>query len=105
MPVPGRRRREAEQRIRSAAAALLSGDIPPGGRCDITTLAQQAGVSRTTLYRSYWHLKEQFQQDIAALEAAGSRADPRDAQIARLKAGNAAMKNRLATQDEAVAAL
>ena len=55
------RRRETEQRIRAAAGALLRGDIPPGGKCDITTLARQAGVSRATLYRSYPHLKEEFE--------------------------------------------
>lgn len=51
---------------------------------DISTLARQAGVFRATLYRSYPHLKKQFEQDIAALQSAGNHADPRDAQIAVL---------------------
>ena len=42
MRVPGEQRREVEQRIRAAAAGLLAGNIPPGGHCDITTLARQA---------------------------------------------------------------
>jgi hypothetical protein len=31
-----------EQRIRAAADQLISGDIPPGGRCDVKTLAAVA---------------------------------------------------------------
>ena len=96
MPVPDDKRQQAEQRIRAAAAALLAGDIPAGGRCDISTLARQAGVSRATLYRSYPHLKEQFEHDMAATLAAGSHPDPRDAQITKLKAELAALKTRCA---------
>ena len=105
MPVPDDKRRQAEQRIRAAAAALLAGDIPAGGRCDITTLARQAGISRATLYRNYPHLKDQFEHDMAAALASGGHPDPRDAQITRLKAGNAALKTRCAQQDQAIAAL
>ena len=105
MPVPDDKRQQAGQRIRAAAAALLAGDIPDGGRCDISTLARQAGVSRATLYRTYPHLKEQFERDVAAAAAAGGHPDPRDAQIARLKAENAALKTRCAGQDQAITAL
>jgi hypothetical protein len=105
MPVPDDKRQQAEQCIRAAAAALLAGDIPGGGRCDISTLARQAGVSRATLYRSYPHLKEQFERDMAAAAAGGGHPDPRDAQIARLKAQNAALKTRCAGQDQAITAL
>ena len=105
MPVPDNNRQQAQQRIRAAAAALLAGDIPAGGRCDISTLARQAGISRATLYRSYPHLKEQFEHDMAAAIAAGGHPDPRDAQITKLKAGNAALKARCAGQDQAITAL
>ena len=105
MPVPDDKRQQAGQRVRAAAAALLAGDIPDGGRCDITTLARQAGVSRATLYRSYPYLKEQFERDMAAAAAAGGHPDPRDAQIARLKAENAALKTRCAGQDQAITVL
>ncbi len=105
MPVPDDKRQQAEQRIRAAAAALLAGDIPDGGRCDISTLARRAGVSRATLYRTYPHLKERFERDVAAAAAAGGHPDPRDGQIARLKAENAALKARCAGQDQAIAAL
>ena len=88
MRTSAEQRRQAEQRIRAAADALLRGDIPPDGKCDITTLARQAGVSRAALYRSYPHLKEEFEQRLAAVPRSGTTPDPRDAQITRLKAHN-----------------
>jgi hypothetical protein len=36
-------RRQTEDRIRAAADRLLRGQIPPGGGCDIQTLAIEAG--------------------------------------------------------------
>jgi hypothetical protein len=95
-------RREIEQRIRSATTHLLRGEIPPGGKCDITTLARQAGISRPTLYRSYPHLKKEFEQQLARLRADGDPPDPRDAQIARLKHENATLRKRLAERDTAL---
>lgn len=105
MPAPDDKRHQAEQRIRAAATALLAGDIPPGGRCDITTLARLAGISRATLYRSYPLLKEQFEHDMAAAVASGGHPDPRDAQITRLKAELTALKTRCGQQDQAITAL
>ena len=55
---------------------LLRGDIPPDGKCDVTTLARQAGVSRAALYRTYPHLKEEFERRLAALHAGGTAPDP-----------------------------
>lgn len=95
-------RRQAERRIRAAADALLRGDIPPDGKCDVTTLARQAGVSRAALYRSYPHLKEEFERRLAALRAGGTAPDPRDAQITRLKADNDELRRKLAGRDTAI---
>ena len=95
-------RRQAEQRIRDAADALLRGDIPPDGKCDITTLAGEAGVSRAALYRTYPHLKEEFERRLAALRAGGTAPDPRDAQITRLKAQNGELRQKLADRDAAI---
>jgi AcrR family transcriptional regulator len=103
--VPDAQRREAEQRIRAAAGALLAGDIPPGGHCDITTLARQARVSRATLYRSYPHLKQQFEQQITQAAVGGQHPDPRDAQIAALKARNDRLQQRLDTAQSATTEL
>jgi hypothetical protein len=95
-------RRQAEQRIRAAADALLRGDIPPGGKCDVTTLAGLAGVSRAALYRTYPHLKEEFEKRLAALRDGGGTPDPRDAQIARLKAVGNDLRQKLADRDTAI---
>lgn len=95
-------RRQAEQRIRAAADALLRGDIPPDGKCDISTLARQAGVSRAALYRSYPHLKEEFERRLAAVHASGTAPDPRDAQISRLKAQNDELRQKVAGRESAL---
>jgi hypothetical protein len=73
-------RRQTEERIRAAADRLLRGQIPPGGGCDIQTLAIEAGVSRASLYRTYLHLKNEFEQRLARMQAEGqlpTRAQPR----------------------------
>jgi hypothetical protein len=102
MRTSAEQRRQAEQRIRAAADALLRGDIPPDGKCDITTLARQAGVSRAALYRSYPHLKEEFERRLATLRAGGNAPDPRDAQIARLKSDNDQLRQKLADYNAAI---
>jgi hypothetical protein len=102
MRTTAEQRRQAGQRIRAAADALLRGDIPPDGKCDITTLARQAGVSRAALYRTYPHLKEEFEKRLAALRAGGDAPDPRDAQITRLKAAGDELRHKLADRDAAI---
>jgi chromosome segregation ATPase len=102
MRTTAEQRRQAEQRIRAAADALLRGDIPPDGKCDITTLARRAEVSRAALYRTYPHLKEEFEKRLAALRAGGDAPDPRDAQITRLKAASDKLRKQLADHDAAI---
>ncbi len=99
MRISAEQRRHTEQRIRAAADALLRGELPPDGKCDITTLARQAGISRAALYRTYPHLKEEFEQRLAGFQAGGNTPDPRDAQITRLKTHNDQLKQRLADRD------
>ena len=96
---------DTEQRIRAAACDLLAGEIPAGGKCDITTLARQAGVSRATLYRSYPDLKAEFEQQLAQSRASHCAPDPRDAQVLRLKDENARLKERLAAHESALSQL
>lgn len=86
-----------ENRIRAAIDRLLRGDIPSGGRCDIKTLAHEAGVDRTAFYgnRPYAHLRAEFEQRLQILQHTGEHPDPRDAQIARLKDEITALKKRL----------
>jgi hypothetical protein len=50
MRISAAQRIQTENRIRAAMDRLLRGDIPPGGNCDIKTLASQAGVDRTAFY-------------------------------------------------------
>ncbi|MFF3994393.1 hypothetical protein ACFYX8_13920 [Streptomyces cyaneofuscatus] len=102
-----------EEAIRAAMDRLLRGDLPIGGRCDLKTLAAEAGVTRTGFYPKkdrdgtiregpYQHLGEEFVRRLAALREAWEVVDPRDAQIERLKARNAELKGRVADRDKTV---
>ncbi|MEU0107605.1 hypothetical protein ABZ313_19860 [Streptomyces sp. NPDC006251] len=102
-----------EAAIRSAMDRLLRGELPAGGRCDLKTLAAEAGVTRTGFYPKrdrdgtvrdgpYQHLGEEFVRRLRALQEAGTVPDPRDAQIQRLKAQNAELKTRLDARDKAI---
>lgn len=96
-----------EAKIRAAMTRLLNGDIPPGGKCDVKTLAGAAGVDRTAFYgsRPYAHLRTEFEQRLNALHDAGERPDPRDAQVARLKDEIARLKERLTESDSTIGEL
>jgi AcrR family transcriptional regulator len=98
-------RRQAEDSIRAAMDRLLRGQIPPGGGCDITTLAREAGISRAALYRSYGHLKAEFARRLAQMQADGNLPDPRAAQIVRLKDENAQLRRRLLECEQQIAEL
>jgi hypothetical protein len=93
-----------ENRIRATIDRLLRGEIPPGGRCDIKTLAAEAGVDRTAFYgeRPYAPLRAEFERRLQALEETGDRPDPREAQIVRLKKEVIALKERLTQSASAV---
>jgi chromosome segregation ATPase len=77
-------RAAVETRIRAAADRLLRGELPAGGKCDIKTLAADAGVTRSALYTTYQHLKDEFEQRRQRLRDIGTVTDPRDAHIERL---------------------
>jgi hypothetical protein len=94
-------RAQEEAAIRAAMDRLLRGEIPAGGKCDIKTLAHASGVTRAALYSIYLHLKEGFERRRDQLRDAGIVADPRDAQIDRLKDQVRLLTERLAaTQRE-----
>ncbi len=105
MRVTEQQRRHIEARIRAAMDRLLRGELPPGGRCDMKTLAAAAAVTRNSLYTTYSHLKGEFESRRQRQREAGVIADPRQAQIARLKADNAALRERLADRDVMIAEL
>jgi hypothetical protein len=96
MTISDVQRQHTEARIRAASDRLLSGATSAGSTCDVKTLAAEAGVSRAALYRTYPHLKEEFTQRLTRLRSQGHLPDPRDIQIARLKAHNARLKTRIA---------
>lgn len=87
----------AEDRIRNAITLLIEGPVPPGRKCDITSLCAIAGVPRATLYRTYPHLKAQFDRQRAGLQEAGIQPDPRQAQIERLKREVQTLRERLSS--------
>jgi hypothetical protein len=97
-------RHQNETRIRAAMDRLLRGQIPANGKCEVKTLAREAGIDRTAFYggRPYAHLREEFETRLAALAATGELPDPRDAQIARLRNEVAALKERLAQTDQTI---
>ncbi|MFE3860597.1 hypothetical protein ACFXPT_09175 [Streptomyces goshikiensis] len=109
-------RNRNEASVRAAMDRLLTGDLPPGGKCDIKTLADQAGVSRTAFYPKknrdgttrpgpYQHLGEEFERRLRTLQEGGQITDPRAAQIQRLKAQVTELQDRVAKRDEALAEL
>ncbi|MFE6156618.1 hypothetical protein [Streptomyces sp. NPDC057889] len=102
-----------EAAIRQEMDRLLTGQVPAGSKCDIKTLAAQAGVARTGFYPKrnrdgsprpgpYQHLAEEFERRLAELREQGVVPDPRAAQIERLKEQVAGLKKRLTARDEEV---
>lgn len=86
---------QAEARIRAAMNQLLAGTIPEGLKCDIKSLCTLSAVPRATLYRTYPHLKTEFEDHRDGARTAGHQPDPRLAQIARLKNEVAELRARL----------
>jgi AcrR family transcriptional regulator len=96
MALSHQQRDQIERRIRAAIDRLLAGQIPPGGACDVKTLAREAGISRASLYRTWGHLKDEFEKRRAAAWAVGQQPDPREARITRLRDLNQQLTSKLA---------
>ncbi|MFF7240719.1 hypothetical protein [Streptomyces collinus] len=82
---------------------LLSGDIPEGLRCDVKSLSTLSGVPRATLYRTYPHLKQEFEQQLGRVREARGEPDPRIAQIDRLKEEAAQLRKRISRMNQELA--
>lgn len=98
MRITATQRIQNENRIRAAMDRLLRGEIPPGGNCDVKTLAAEAGVDRAAFYgsRPYAHLRIEFEQRLQQLQRDGHTPDPKTVQIKRLKADLDSLRTRLA---------
>jgi hypothetical protein len=105
-----------EAALRAAMDRLLRGELPPGGKLDLKTLAAEAGVTRTGFYPKTnrdgstrpgpcQHLAEEFERRLKAVQAAGDVVDPGDAQIERLKTELAKLKKRVEKRDADLAEL
>ncbi|MGW0081662.1 hypothetical protein [Streptomyces sp. NPDC003393] len=97
------RHAQAEARIQAAMEQLLSGDIPEGLRCDIKSLSTLSGIPRATLYRTYPHLKREFEQRLGRLREASGEPDPRVAQISRLKEEVVQLRERISRMNQDLA--
>ena len=107
MRISAAQRHANEQRIRTVMDRLLRGELPPGGRCDVKTLAREAGVDRTAFYghRPYAHLRTEFEHRLQHLQQAGQTPDPRAAQIDRMKTDIGKLKDRLSQADQRIGEL
>jgi DNA repair exonuclease SbcCD ATPase subunit len=107
MRLSAEQRHQNESRIRAAMDRLLRGQIPPGGKCDVKTLASEAGMDRTAFYgnRPYARLREEFEARLVTIRETGGLPDPREAQISKLKNEIAALKERLARRDQTISKL
>jgi predicted nuclease with TOPRIM domain len=94
-----------EARIRSAMDRLLRGDLAPGDRCDVKTLAREAAVSRAALYSTYAHLKTEFEQRRERLRDSGTVVDPRQSQITNLKDSIEKLRHRLSDHEDKISKL
>ena len=98
-------RADTETRIRAAIRQLRGGPIPAGLKCDVQSLCALAAVPRATFYRTYPHLKAEFERERTTAHETGHQPDPRLAQIQRLKTDNAQLRERLNTKDSELAEL
>jgi hypothetical protein len=99
------RQANAEPRIQAAIAQLLGGDIPDGLKCDVKSLCVLAGVPRATLYRTYPHLKAEFDHQRHTAQDNGQQPDPRLAHIDRCKTQIIDLRLRLAGRDREISEL
>ncbi|MFI6368822.1 hypothetical protein ACIBG0_39595 [Nocardia sp. NPDC050630] len=104
MRISAAQRTQNENRIRATMDRLLRGEIPPGGNCDIKTLALEAGVDRTAFYgtRPYAHLRAEFEHRVQQLQQAAETPDPKAAQIERLKTMIDKLKTNLAQANSTI---
>ena len=107
MRLSPQQRLDNEAKIRAVMNRLLNGDMPPGGKVDVKTLAREAGIDRTAFYgsRPYARLRQEFEQKLQDIQQDGEQPDPRDAQVTRLKNEIIQLRERLARSAGTIADL
>jgi hypothetical protein len=77
MRLTPQQRHHNETKIRAAIDRILRGDLPPGGKCDTTTLARESGIDRTAFYgnRPYAHLRRRVRNPAPTTMRSSSSAD------------------------------
>src|SRR6266568_2559724 len=107
MRLSAQHRHANETRIRAVMDRLLTGHIPTGANCDLSTLARLADTDRAAFYgnRPYAHLREEFERRLRALRDAGQTPDPHQAQTAALKQTIADLTDRPTRRDHNIADL
>ena len=100
-----RQQADAEARIRTAITQLLTGPIPDDLKCDVTSLCVLAGVPRATLYRTYPHLKAEFDRQRDTAPDDGQQPDRRLARIDQCKTETNDLRVRLASRDREISEL
>jgi hypothetical protein len=117
------RQATTEVRIRAAIKQLTAGPIPSGLACDIKSLCILAAVPRATFYRTYPHLKAEFEasrptsptdknpaispvdRPTTEINRLRDRIGQLNTQIAELTAFRALALSRLAAQHEEITTL
>ncbi|MHA7295197.1 hypothetical protein [Arthrobacter sp. HLT1-21] len=87
---------QTEDRIRAAIRRLLDGEVPPGMKRDIASLCSLANVSRATMYRTYPHLKAEFEQQRSLRDKGGPSPSSPPEQQQRLQSERTRLQFRLA---------
>jgi hypothetical protein len=96
MRITAAQRTENENRIRTVMDRLLRGETPPLADATSRPSPSRPAWTAPPSTAPYSHLSEEFERRLQALQQAGHVTDPREAQIARLKAEVTALKERLA---------
>lgn len=99
------RQDDVDARIRTAIEQLLGGDIPDGLNCDVTSLCVLAGVPRAMFYRTYPHLKAEFDRQRDAVQENGQQPDARLARVDRCETEIINLRRRLADRDGEISEL
>ncbi|MFE5096388.1 hypothetical protein ACFRCI_40255 [Streptomyces sp. NPDC056638] len=96
MALSHQQRDQIERRILRGHRQVAGRADPAQRRLRCQDARPRGGISRASFYRTWGHLKDEFEKRRAAAWAAGQRPDPREARIARLHDLNQRLTGKLA---------